>query len=52
MNKFIRGFITIEKSLQVLALLGLILFLGYLGFEQYRSDSTPSVPINSPTIQK
>lgn len=52
MDKFIRGFITVEKSLQILALVGLIMFLGYLGVEQYRSDSKPPFPITSPTIQK
>ncbi len=32
-------------------LVGLILFLGYLGFTNYRSDYTPYISPTSPVIQ-
>ncbi|HEY9799485.1 MAG TPA: hypothetical protein V6D25_03945 [Leptolyngbyaceae cyanobacterium] len=52
MNKLLHSFITIEKSIQIVTLVGLMLFLGYLGFIEYRSDRTLSVPVISPTIQQ
>jgi hypothetical protein len=52
MEKFVRSFITVEKSIQIVALVGVILFLGYLGFTNYQSNLTPSVPVISPITQK
>ncbi len=51
MNKFLSGFIKIEKSIQTLTLVSVMLLLGYLGFMNYRSDRSPS-PVTSITIQK
>jgi hypothetical protein len=52
MNKLLHSFITIEKSIQIATLIGLMLFLGYLGFMEYSSVRTPSVPVTSPTTQQ
>jgi hypothetical protein len=52
MDKFLYGFIKIEKFTQIVALVGVIMFLGYLGFSNYRSNSTHSLPITSPTTQQ
>jgi hypothetical protein len=52
MDKFLHSFITIEKSIQIATLVGLMLFLGYLGFMNYSSDRTPWVPVTSPTTQQ
>lgn len=52
MDKFLHSFITIEKYIQISTLVGLLLFLGYLGFIDHRSVRTPSVPVISPTIQR
>lgn len=41
MNKFLHSLITIEKSMQIATLIGLMLLLGYLGMN-YRSVRTPS----------
>lgn len=47
MDKFLRSFITIEKSLQITTLVGLMLLLGYLGFVNIRSERTPSAQVSS-----
>ena len=49
MEKFLRGFISIEKSLQILGLVGVIFFLGYLGLNAVQRDRLPSS--TSPTTQ-
>ncbi len=49
MDKFLRGFITIEKSLQITTLVGLMLFLGYLGFINVHNTHDPSVQVTSST---
>jgi hypothetical protein len=49
MDKFLRGFITIEKSLQITTLVGLMLFFGYLGFTNVSSTNHPSVKVTSST---
>jgi hypothetical protein len=51
MDKFLRGFITIERTFQVLTLAGLILFLGYVGLSSFQRNQTPSAPIISPATQ-
>lgn len=51
MDKLLHSFITIEKSVQIATLIGLMLFLGYLGFIEYRNVHTPSVSVISPTIE-
>lgn len=48
MDKFLRGFITMEKSLQITTLVGLMLLFGYLGFVNIRSNQ-PSVQVTSST---
>jgi hypothetical protein len=52
MDKFVRSFITVEKSIQMVALVGVILFLGYLGFTNSQSNLTPSAPVISPRTEK
>jgi hypothetical protein len=52
MDKFIYGFIKIEKSIQIVSLLGVIMFVGYVGAMNYRNDLAPSSPLTSPIIQK
>jgi hypothetical protein len=52
MDRLIHGFIKIEKSMQILAVVGLVLFVGYLGAMNYRHHLTPSPSITSPTTQK
>jgi hypothetical protein len=44
MNKFLRSFITIEKTFQIVALVGVTLFLGYVGLNHFQRDRIPSVP--------
>ncbi len=51
MDRLLSGFIKIEKSIQILTLVGAMLFLGYLGFMNYRSDRIPST-VTPPTILK
>ncbi len=51
MDKFLRGFIRIERTFQIFALVGVILFLGYVGLNSFRQDRNPSVPETSPTTQ-
>jgi hypothetical protein len=51
MNKFVRSFITIERTFQISAVVGVILFLGYVGLSSFQRDRTPSVPELSPTTQ-
>jgi hypothetical protein len=51
MNKFLRSVITIEKTFQILALVGLILFLGYIGLNSFQKNQTHSAPSISPSIQ-
>ncbi len=51
MDKFLSSFIKIEKTIQILTLVGVMLFLGYLGFMNYRSERVPS-PVTSPTTKK
>jgi hypothetical protein len=52
MDKFIRTFITVEKSIQIVAVVGVILFWGYLGLTSYQSQRPSSVPSILPTSQK
>ncbi len=49
MDKFLRSFITIERTFQIFAVVGVILFLGYVGLNSIQRDRTPSVPWTSPT---
>jgi hypothetical protein len=51
MDKFLSGFIKVEKSVQIFTLVGIMLFLGYLGSVSYRGDRAPS-PRTSPTTQQ
>jgi hypothetical protein len=52
MNKFRRSFITLESTIQRVTLVGVIVFLGYLGFAHYHGDRASSSRSNSPTQQK
>ncbi len=51
MDKLLHSFITIEKSIQIATLVGLMLFLGYLGFMNSRSDRpiAPTTPLHAPS---
>jgi hypothetical protein len=51
MNKFLRSFITIEKTFQICALVGVTLLLGYVGLNSSQRGQTPSIPENSPTTR-
>jgi hypothetical protein len=51
MDKFLRSVITIERTFQIFALVGVILLLGYFGLKSFQRDRTPSVPETSPTTQ-
>ncbi|MBD1999181.1 hypothetical protein H6F88_24095 [Oculatella sp. FACHB-28] len=51
MDKFLRGFIAVEKTTQIVALAGVILFLGYLGLTSIQHDQMPSIP-DVPTTQQ
>ncbi len=52
MNKLVHSLITIEKSIQIATVVGLILFLGYLGKVNHRSDRPASISIILPTMQQ
>ena len=49
MNKFLRSLLTVERTIQLVALVGVIVFLGYLGVTSFQRERTPSVPSLSPT---
>jgi hypothetical protein len=51
MDKFLRNIITIEKTFQIFALIGVIILLGYIGLNSFQRDQPPSVPGTSPTTQ-
>ncbi len=51
MNQFFTSFVRIEKSLQILAIVGVLLLLGYVGLERNTGDQT-SAPISSPASQQ
>lgn len=51
MDKFLRGFITVEKITQIIALASVFLFLGYLGLTSIQRDQTPSIP-DAPATQQ
>jgi hypothetical protein len=51
MDKFLRSFITIERTFQIFALVGVTLFLGYVGLNSIQRDRTHSIPGISPTTQ-
>jgi hypothetical protein len=51
MNKFLRSIITIERAFLISALVGVTLFLGYVGLSNFQRDQTPSAPGISPTTQ-
>lgn len=52
MNKVVQTFITVEKSMQILVVIGVILFLGYTVLTSYQSNNQEFLPVTSPTIQK
>ena len=49
MDKFLRGFISVEKAFQIVAVVGVISFFGYLGLNSAQRDRSPSG--TSPTTQ-
>jgi hypothetical protein len=51
MEKFLRSFITIERTFQSFAVVGVILFLGYVRLNSFQRDRTLSVPGISSTAQ-
>ncbi len=52
MKKVIYGLIQIEKFLQAATLAAVILYVGYLGCAQARSDRAPSVVNPGSTLQR
>jgi hypothetical protein len=42
-NKFLSSFIKVEKSIQIVALVGVLLFLGYFISIKYREKLKPAV---------
>ena len=52
MDKLLRGLTTFERTTQIIAVVGVALFLGYLGLTSYSGDRTPTTPLNSPTIRQ
>lgn len=51
MDRFLRGFITVEKTLQIVALVGVILLLGYVGLTSFQQEQTSPASSISPTTQ-
>ena len=49
MNK---SFIRLARTELTISIIGLVLFLGYLGFIGYQRNSVPSSPSIAPTTQK
>lgn len=52
MNKLLYGVTMLLRIELFIGLVGLLLFLGYLGLASDRSNNMHSVPITSLTIQK
>ncbi|MEO1210103.1 MAG: hypothetical protein AAFX78_11225 [Cyanobacteria bacterium J06638_20] len=52
MTQLLRNFIAVERSLQLAAVLGVLLLLGFLGLSSLQSDrspsTTPELPAQSP----
>jgi hypothetical protein len=52
MTQFLRKFIAVERSLQLAAVLGVLLLLGFLGLSSLQGDRSPStnpdLPAQSP----
>ncbi|MBE9099995.1 hypothetical protein [Vacuolonema iberomarrocanum] len=44
MAQFLRTFIAVERSLQLAAVIGILLLLGFLGMSSLQGDRTPSMP--------
>ena len=49
MDKFLRGFISVEKAFQIFAVVGVLSFLGYIGLNNAQRDRSPSTTV--PTTQ-
>ena len=50
MDKFLRGFISIEKALQIGAIVIVVFLLGYLGLNNVQRHRTPA-PETSPVTR-
>ncbi len=51
MDKFLRSFITLERTFQVIALGGVIFFLGYIALNNFQRGQALSSPSIAPAIQ-
>lgn len=51
MDKLLRSLVRVERTFQIFAIVGVILFLGYVGLNNFRQDRNHSVPETSPTTQ-
>ncbi|MGJ3253635.1 MAG: hypothetical protein ACFE0J_21235 [Elainellaceae cyanobacterium] len=49
MEKILRRVIAVERSIQIIAIVALVMFLGYLGIERLNSEPAPAA---SPTVQQ
>ena len=52
MAKFLHSFIAVERMIQLVALVGVIVFLGSVVWTTNQYDRTPSAPATSPTTQR
>jgi hypothetical protein len=52
MAKFLRSFIAVERTIQLVALVGVVVFLGLVLRTTNQYDRTPSTPATSPTTQR
>ncbi|WP_160299526.1 hypothetical protein [Leptolyngbya iicbica] len=51
MSQLLRGFIRVEQGLQIAALIGVMLLLGYVGWSQYQLKEASSAPRGVPMLQ-
>jgi hypothetical protein len=49
MDKWLQGFIKVERSFQIAALVGVVLLTGYLGMKSYCSNASAPTSLGSPT---
>jgi hypothetical protein len=52
MDRILRSLIAFERMTQTIAVIGFVVFLGYLGLSSYQADLHPALPGYSPTMQK
>lgn len=52
MNKLIQNFIKFEKSIQIMAVIGATVFIGFVFFTNLQNNKQESTPVISPTTQQ